>query len=282
MTDRRDTKQAEKAYLARSGSLEWERAKPFAPVGHDMVGEAARLIHEFGVALSCLAPAGGDRVLDLGAGACWTTEWLCRLHVRATAVDIAIDMLRVGGERTPRPNRVAGDLESLPFAAHAFDHAMCLNAYHHLPDGPAALRELVRVVRPGGRVVFAEPGRGHRDAATSKTAVDEFGVLEQDVLVGEFTDACRTAGFADVRLVPVAYVIPWYTIDRQRWRLWGAWSRTKRPVRALRKVWRAALEAVGAGKDGPLLEDALAMDLLRLLKGAMEHHPIVLATTPKG
>jgi hypothetical protein len=46
-------------------------------------------------------------------------------------------------------------------------------------------------------------------------------------------------------------------------------------------VWRAALEAVGAGKDGPLLEDALAMDLLRLLKGAMEHHPIVLATTPK-
>ena len=41
-----DTKQAEKAYLRRSGSLEWERAKPFAPAGHDMVAEAARLIPE--------------------------------------------------------------------------------------------------------------------------------------------------------------------------------------------------------------------------------------------
>lgn len=280
MTDGRDTKQAEKRYLARSGSLEWERAKPFAPAGHDMVAEAARLIHEFGVALSCLAPAAGERVLDLGAGACWTTEWLCRLHVRAIAVDIATDMLRVGAERSPRPLRVAGDLEALPFARHAFDHAVCLNAYHHLPNGPAALRELVRVVRPGGRVVFAEPGRGHAETATSRTAVDEFGVLEQEVLVSQFTDDCRRAGFADVRLVPVAYVIPWYNIDRERWRQWETLSATKRPVRALRKMWRAALEAVGAGKDGPLLEEALAMDLVRLLKGAMEHHPVVLATTP--
>jgi 2-polyprenyl-3-methyl-5-hydroxy-6-metoxy-1,4-benzoquinol methylase len=90
----RRAKQAEKSYLSRSGSLEWERAKPFAPTGHDMVAEAARLIHEFGVALSCLSPAAGERVLDLGAGSCWTTEWLCRLNVRATAVD-----------RTTRPQR---------------------------------------------------------------------------------------------------------------------------------------------------------------------------------
>lgn len=280
MPARTDTKQAEKAYLARSGSGAWERAKPFAPAGHDMVAEAARLIHEFGVAVACLSPAAGDRVLDLGAGACWTTEWLCRLNVRATAVDIATDMLRVGAERRPAPGRVAGDLEALPFPAHVFDHAMCLNAYHHLPDGPAALRELVRVLCPGGRVVFAEPGRGHSDTATSRTAVDEFGVLEQNIRVGEFIDACRGAGFHDVRLVPVAYVVPWYTIDQDRWRAWETWSQTKRPVRALRKMWHAALEAVGAAKDGPLAGDALAMDLLRLLKGAIDHHPIVLATAP--
>jgi SAM-dependent methyltransferase len=276
----RRAKQAEKSYLSRSGSLEWERAKPFAPTGHDMVAEAARLIHEFGVALSCLSPAAGERVLDLGAGSCWTTEWLCRLNVRATAVDIATDMLRVGGERRPRPPRVAGDLESLPFARHAFDHAMCLNAYHHLPNGPAALRELVRVVRPGGRVVFAEPGRGHAEAATSRTAVDEYGVLEQDILVSQFTDDCRRAGFVDVRLVPVAYVSPRYSIDRNRWHRWEALSATRRPVRALKKMWRAALEAVGAASQGELLEEALAMDLVRLLKGAMENHPVVLVRPP--
>jgi SAM-dependent methyltransferase len=280
MSDAPDTKQAEKAYLRRSGSLDWERAKPFAPPGHDMVAEAARLIHEFAVALNCLAPSAGQRVLDLGAGACWTTEWLCRLQVRAVAVDIATDMLRVGATRDPRPNRVAGDLESLPFAAASFDHAMCLNAYHHLPDGPAALRELVRVVRPGGRVVFAEPGLGHANAATSKTAVDRFGVLEQDIVVSSFAQACADAGFVNVRLVPVAYVIPWYTIDRERWLRWETLSATARPVRAMRKMWNAAIEVFGAGKNGPLFQDALGMDLVRLLKGAMEHHPIVLVTVP--
>ena len=104
------------------------------------------------------------------------------------------------------------------------------------------------------------------------------GVQEREVIVADFVDACRRAGFSEIALVPVAYVVPWYRIDDGRWKRWEALAASRRPVRAARKMWLAVLEALGAGKDGPLFEDALGMDLVRLLKASMEHRPLVVAT----
>jgi hypothetical protein len=42
-------------------------------------------------------------------------------------------------------------------------------------------------------------------------------------------------------------------------------------------MWLAALEVVGAGKRGVLFEEALSRDLVRLLRGAMEDHPVIVA-----
>src|SRR5437868_13782533 len=109
-------KAAEKAYLARSGSEPWERAKPFAPPGQHMLGEGLALIHDFAVAIACLDLRPGDRVLDLAAGSCWVSEWLQRFNIETVSVDLAVDMLTVGRSRLP-PGAplVAGDLELLPF-----------------------------------------------------------------------------------------------------------------------------------------------------------------------
>jgi tocopherol O-methyltransferase len=82
------------------------------------------------------------------------SEWLRRYNVETVTIDIATNMLGVARTRLgPEAWLVAGDMEQLPLATGSVDHAICLNALHHVPDTVAALRETWRVLRPGGRLV---------------------------------------------------------------------------------------------------------------------------------
>jgi SAM-dependent methyltransferase len=275
-----DTKQAEKEYLARIGSSEWERTKPFSTPGSDSLPESARLLHDFSVALLTLQPSAGDRILDLGAGGCWVSDLLGRLNRSSVAVDISVDMLRTGRSRPTGGaiRAVAGDMEQLPFRSGAFNKAICLSAIHHVPDIPAALREIARVLTDDGMAFFSEPGRGHADAPVSTAAMRDFGVLEQDILVEDFTRWCADAGFRDVRIKPMSYTIPEFDLRVDQWKRWLTLARTRRPQRALGTIWRGVAEFVGAGKQTWLLEETLAMSLVRLLGGAIENHPMIVAS----
>ena len=273
-----DSKQAEKEYLSRAGTARWEHVKPFSSPGHNDVIEGARLIHDFAVAVLCLEPRPGERVLDLGAGSGWVSEWLRRFNVQTLTVDIATDMLQVAQTRMGREAWiVAGDLERLPFGDESVDKAVCLNALHHVPNAAMAVSEVHRVLRPGGRVLFGEPGRGHADAATSVAAVGEWGVQEQEVLASTLVADCRRAGFARVALKPLAHVVPWFEIDNDRWERWQRLAGTPRPMRAARRISRAIADAAGIGKDGEGFEDTLGTELVRIVKGAVDNHPIVMA-----
>jgi hypothetical protein len=86
---RRDTKEAEKDYLRRSGGGEWEASKPFPPPGQIATAEHAGHLLDFAVLLRVLAPGPSDLVLDLGAGSCWVSDWLRRCGVTTIAVDIS-------------------------------------------------------------------------------------------------------------------------------------------------------------------------------------------------
>ena len=277
---RTDSKQAEKEYLARTGSSAWERVKPFSHPGADTLHESAQLLHDFAVAMMALQPAPDDLILDLGAGGCWCADLLGRLNRRAVAVDISLDMLRTGRLRPAGADirAVAGDLEMLPFRSATFQKAVCLSAIHHVPDIPAAVREIARVLTDTGVALFSEPGRGHGVAAVSTAAMRDFGVLEQDVLIPDFAAACREAGFRDVRIKTLSYAIPAFDLTPEQWQAWTALARSKRPVRALQKIARGIAEFFGLGKRGPLFEDAFGMSLVRTLRHAMEDHPIIIAS----
>lgn len=279
-----NTKKSETEYLHRTAGGLWEQHKPFSPPGSDTTEESSHLILDFAVLLRCLQPATSDLILDLGSGGCWCSDWLGRLNYRTVAVDISHDMLRVGQVRTDprRTALVAGDLEALPFAAGAFDKACCLNALHHVPDIPKALGEICRVLRPAGLAVFAEPGASHSTTPASVAAMRDCGVLEQDIIVETFLTQCADAGFADVRIQPVSYILPEFHLTLDEWRAWDRLTHRRRPRRALEKAWRAGLELLGLAKKGPLFEEAFVMRLARILKGAMEDHPIVVASkTPR-
>src|ERR1700749_4979398 len=79
--------------------------------------------------------------------------------------------LRTNAQRLGLPVRTArADAESLPFADASFDLVLGHAVLHHLPDLERAFAEFHRVLRPGGRIVFAgEPSRfGDRIAALPK------------------------------------------------------------------------------------------------------------------
>jgi len=281
----RDSKQAEKTYLSRTGGSNWERVKPFSPPGDDTLDDSLELLHDFAVAAKLLQPTPEDRIVDLGAGGGWCSDLLQRLNRKSVAVDISLEMLRVARERSTRTPiaAVAGDFERLPFANGSFDKAICLSALHHVPDMAAAVSEISRVLTGTGVAVFSEPGAGHATMPASITATQDYGVLEQEVLIEPFIEMCRAAGFAHVTVCPIAYIIPEFELTLDEYRAWRRLPRTKRPLRAAEKMWRALLEFIGAGKKSILFEEAFAMRLVRLFQIPVEEHPFLLASkSPEG
>ncbi len=189
-------------------------------------------------------------------------------------------MLRTGRSRPAGATirAVAGDLERLPFRSGTFQKAVCLSAIHHVPDIPKALVELSRVLTDDGVAFFSEPGRGHADAPVSTAAMRDFGVLEQDILIEDFAAACRSAGFRDVRVKALGYAVPAFDLTPEDWSAWSRLAASRRPMRAARKMARAVAELLGFGKQGALFEETFGMAVVRTLRGAMEDHPILLAS----
>lgn len=108
-----------------------------------------------------LAPhlRAGGRFLDAGCGPGATGGWLAR-HGRVAAVDVEPLALSLYREQRPAAALAAAEVARLPFADASFDAALCVTVLYHakVADPAAAVRELARVVRPGGVVCLLEPG----------------------------------------------------------------------------------------------------------------------------
>ncbi len=98
----------------------------------------------------------GDRVLDLAAGTGTSSARIAQDGAYVVPADFSLGMLRVGKRRQPSLPFVAGDGLHLPFRDEVFDAATISFGLRNLADRLAGLRELARVVRPGGRLVVCE------------------------------------------------------------------------------------------------------------------------------
>lgn len=106
--------------------------------------------------VNAIDPRPGERVLDLAAGTGTSTVPLIARGASAVACDFSLGMLAEGRRRQPRMPFVAGDALGLPFADGAFDAATISFGLRNTADPRAALAEIRRVVRPGGRLVVCE------------------------------------------------------------------------------------------------------------------------------
>jgi len=101
----------------------------------------------------------GMRVLDLAAGTGTSARALASSGARTVACDFSLGMLRVGASRGGEPvSFVAGDALRLPFGDGVFDAVTISFGLRNVADPGAALAEMRRVTRPGGRLVICEFG----------------------------------------------------------------------------------------------------------------------------
>lgn len=106
------------------------------------------------------------RVLDLATGTADLALMIARLHpdAQVTGSDPSDRMLAIGtqkAERSGLSDRVRlepGDAQSLPYEDDAFDGCCIAFGIRNVPDRAAALREMARVTKPGGRVAVLELG----------------------------------------------------------------------------------------------------------------------------
>jgi demethylmenaquinone methyltransferase / 2-methoxy-6-polyprenyl-1,4-benzoquinol methylase len=105
---------------------------------------------------SSLALAPGETCLDLAAGTLVSTEELARSGAYVVGADLSLGMLRVGHRDRPGVPLLAADALALPFPDARFDAVTISFGLRNIARADAALRELLRVTRPGGRIVVCE------------------------------------------------------------------------------------------------------------------------------
>lgn len=112
--------------------------------------------------LALLAPKQGERALDIGCGPGLTTEALAHAvgaQGYVLGVDIAPPMLAMAKRRCASLAQVEfgmADVTRLPYQDNSFDVALASQVYEYVEDVDQSLRELARVIRPGGRVVLVD------------------------------------------------------------------------------------------------------------------------------
>lgn len=101
----------------------------------------------------------GERVLDIAAGPGTSSAAYADQGIQVVPADFSIGMLREGYRRRPDLPFTAADAMALPFADGAFDAVTMSYGLRNVSDVDVALREFLRVTRPGGRLVVAEFSR---------------------------------------------------------------------------------------------------------------------------
>ena len=118
--------------------------------------------------VAAIAASPGERILDVATGTGMVAAALARRYgAQVVGLDQSPEMLaaaRARLERSPalRVTLVEGQAERLPFADGEFDHLTFTYLLRYVDDAAATLRELARVVAPGGRIAsleFGVPGR---------------------------------------------------------------------------------------------------------------------------
>jgi SAM-dependent methyltransferase len=168
-------------------------------------------------ALDAFAPGPGQRLLDAGCGAGEVARELGALVGPAgsvTAVDFSADHIAVARERQDGgPVRyLVGDVTALDFPDGEFDGARAERVLQHLADPDAAIRELARVTRPGGRVCVIDTDWASLvydglDGDVFDRVLEKFAAMSGSLRSATMGRTCRgrmvRAGLVDVDTLPV-------------------------------------------------------------------------------
>jgi len=179
--------------------------RQFAPVA---ASYAASVVHAGGPDLRAMLDAlplrGDERLLDVGCGPGHTALAFAPRVAAVAAVDLTEDMLtqgrRLAAERgIGNTTFQQGDVEELPFSDGSFDLVTSRYSAHHYPHPDRALREIARVLEPGGAFLLVDvvaPDDPRADLLLNRIEALRDPSHVRDHIVGQWGDMLAASGFA--------------------------------------------------------------------------------------
>jgi len=185
----------------------------------------------------------GYLILEAGSGPGCITNWFARRHPEtrffgADISHIAVDLARAAAPQNAEYH--IADLKRIPFEDHSFDFIFSQSVLEHIVGWEYALRELYRVLRPGGQLLIRVENGGIKQASSRAYALMNYVFLRNRVTIekpsfrldpGDWTQ--HEMNF-DVQEIPSdvllstlrrnGYAISWFTTGTKSWRGCGNWK----------------------------------------------------------
>lgn len=209
-----------------------EISEPFG-VGRD----TSRLLFDFSILVSCTKKTDNSRILDFAGGTGWIAEYLNRVGFDVYTFDVEPLMVHCVERRIQADHRVDGSrLHAAVCDAHNlkiyedgyFGNIVCFDSLHHMADFGAAFGEMFRVLEPGGRASFAEPGDRHAQSKETKAFIRKYKAddpdwIEKSIVIEDINRVACSAGFDTLTIKPfllpsaVEYSLDeWKNFERNR------------------------------------------------------------------
>jgi len=206
----------------------------WAEKGHGEEMEAHHIsIAQQTIARMALKP--GDRVLDLGCGAGWATRLLARaveggpgMAVGQDISDEMISLARAASTDVENVLFVVGAADEVPWRDEYFEKILSIESFYYYPDQEAVLRELYRVLAPGGALFILI--NLYNENPNSLRWVEQLKVPVHARSEHEYAAMLRAHGFVEVAVEHVSDFTP--TPDQYS----GAWFANAEELREFKQI----------------------------------------------
>ncbi len=187
--------------------------KPPKHQGEGMDAETHRHFCDFANMAVALSLPAGRKILDVGCGSGWLSEYFARLGYDVTGIDISDDLISTARERvesiaydvdheTPlRCRFLAHDIDNAPLSGEKFDAIICYDSLHHFEHEHAVIRHLAEMLAIGGVLFILEgnkPPAGSETEEELKDVMLLYETLESPFDLNYLLALLADAGFAVV------------------------------------------------------------------------------------
>ena len=189
--------------------------KPFASVD-----ETPTLLSHFAAATHALDLYSGCSVLDFGSGSGWTSRMLAQMGCLVISADISPSALEIARDAQLRSGDLiaANSISYLLFDGFTLDlddgsvdRVLVMDSFHHVVNQIEVIKQFERVLKPGGYLVFSEPGPSHSLTFQAQSEMKNYRAIERNFCTEEMIEISTAVGLEGGELgiySPIPHLVP--------------------------------------------------------------------------